>query len=88
MQFSLSQFCDHNQLFFVVLYFQAININPYYLLFHLLAAGSFTDNRFQEHFFLTEHIDKRLSFLVFIIQSEEKQRNSIGILTNIKIIIF
>ena len=36
----------------------------------------------------TEHIDKRLTFLVFIIQSEEKQRNSIGILTNIKIIIF
>ena len=49
---------------------------------YLLAAGSFT-NRTP---FLTKYINKRLTLSVFIIQSEEKQRNSIGFLTNIKII--
>ena len=36
--------------------------------------------------FLTEHINRRLTFSVFIIQSEEKKRNSKGLLTNTKII--
>ena len=46
---------------------------------HLLATGSFTDSYFQEHF------DKRQTSSVFIIENVEKQRNSIGLLTNIKI---
>ena len=75
LQVCLSQFCDHTWVLFIALYFQVININPYQLQLHLLAAGSFTDNHFQEHLFLTEHINRRLTFSVFIIQSEEKQRN-------------
>ena len=86
LQVCLSEFCNHSRLLFIALHFQIIKINPYYLQLHLLAAGSFTDNHFQEHNFLTEHIYKRLTFSVSIIQNEEKQRNSIGLLTNVKII--
>ena len=42
----------------IVLYFQAININPYQLQLHLLAAGSFTDNHFQEHLFKKNTLTK------------------------------
>ena len=47
LQVCHSQFCDHTWLLFIVLYFQVININPYQLQLHLLAAGSFTDSHFQ-----------------------------------------
>ena len=41
---------------------------------------------FSRTHFLTEHIYKRLTFSMFIIQSEEKQRNSMDLLTNVEII--
>ena len=85
LQVCLSEFCNHSRLLFIALHFQVIKINPRQLQLHLLAAGSFTDNHFQEHNFLTAHIYRRLTFSVSIIQSEEKQRNSIGLLTKSKL---
>ena len=49
---------------------------------HLLTASSFTDSCYKNTF-LTEQ-----NFSVFIIKCKEKQRNSIGLSTNIKIIFF
>ena len=37
------------------IYLAAININPYQLQLHLLAAGSFTESHFQEHIFNRAH---------------------------------
>ena len=65
-QACLSQFCNHNHLLFIVLYFQVIDINPYLLQFHLLPSGSFTDSHFQEHLFLTENI-KKLTIIRIVI---------------------
>ena len=68
LQVCLSEFSDNNRL--IVLYFQVININPHQLQLHLLATGDFADlSRIP---FLTEYINKRMIFSVFIIQSEEK----------------
>ena len=54
---------------------------------HLLAADTFTVSHFQEQLFEQKTLAKDLTFSVVIIQSEEKQRNSKGFLTNVKIIL-
>ena len=46
---------------------QVIKINSNWLQLHLLATGSFTDSHFQEHLFLTEHINKRLIIIQIVI---------------------
>ena len=46
---------------------QVININSYWLQLYLLATGSFTESHFQDHLFLTEHINKRLIIIQIVI---------------------
>ena len=46
---------------------EVINNNSYWLQLHLIATGSFTDNHFHEHLFLTEHINKRQTLIQIVI---------------------
>ena len=80
LQVCLNKFCDLNWLLF-------INKDS-----SILAAIAFTSCwqlyrqlSLRTHF-LPEHIYKRLTFSLFVIQSEKNQRNSMGLLSNAKII--